>query len=359
MFYSPTRYDWSSSVEIPEAHHEAHDYMMFLYSNIVGLLKYMRDGGVFGFGIEGLTEEQAEEMSSSEDPIALLEAWGKSEELTRSVIVGVTPALVSEFCSSMYEIMHLISRKKCSIAYQLLRKQLNETLMHIEWLAANPEDYVKHFNAGKPEQLQPMKIFKTPELRKAMIGNAISKIEDLPCAPPVMDPSLLYLLRYDRKAVRGYYKLTQQSIHLVTSKYAEVATEPCNLNFIFSDEESLISQQEHLYTTLPYICDYFRLLTLVVLDNVSTFSTDHPTWWIDEARRLAGLELLTPVSRPALEKGKLVSKILSVYARKCPKCAHAIENESEISRDVLHSFMYKGFMICPSCDDRYWVYPEG
>jgi len=166
------------------------------------------------------------------------------------------------------------------------------------------------------------------------------------------------MLRYDRKSTGGYYGLTQQSIHLVTAKYSEVATAPYNLNFIFSDENSLQSQQDHLYTTLPFLCDYFRLLTLVVLDKVSTFNTEHSTWWIDEARRIAGLELLKPSSKPSSPKGEAVSFILSSHGPKCPKCENTVDSRSEIAENLLHSFMYEGKFTCLRCNEKFWAYPE-
>ena len=331
--------------------------MMFLYSNVVGILKQMREMNLFRFQVDSsrLTPKRVTELAHSDDPISLLSEYQMEDELRKSVVVGVAPALISEFCSSHFEVMHLAMRGKMSIALQLLRKQLQETLLHMEWLVVDPIDYADRFNSGDPKQILPFNRFDTPDKRKDAIRQTQGEIMSVMTAPS-MTAETLHLLRYEKNASGGFYRPTQQAIHLLTTMYKEIATEPYNLNLIFSDNVALESQQDHIYRTLPYLCDYFRQVAIVLLDKISEFDKTGQTWLLDEVRRLAGLDLIGGESETELTSTKTVSKVINECGSSCPSCEGAFSPEDILDRRELQMFMYHGEVPCRTCNIQFWIY---
>lgn len=344
--------------EIAPEHRIALDYMMFLYSDVVEKLKSARELDAFGFFVDlsDFNESEHQKLRTTPDPIGFLRSKGKEPEVRKSIEISVAPALIAEFCSTWYEVLSLIPRGKTSIAFQLLRKQLEDTLFHIEWMAGDLDSYVDVFNAGTPADLSRTKAFPDPGARIALIQKAIDKADELNIVAGIAGAELLQIMRYDRSAVSGYYKLGQQAIHLITAKYSELATEPYELNFVFSGPDAIESQQSFLCSTLPYICDHFWSLANVLLDNVVSFDREHSTWLLDQARRVAGLELIRSSEGVTDLAEQFISETIQRNSKSCMNCEWNPENFASASREELHKFMFDGTIKCGRCESSYFVY---
>ena len=228
-------------------------------------------------------------------------------------------------------------------------------LFHLEWMVADPDNYAIQYNSGIPKNLQRGTAFKEPKSQIAIINKAIAEVETRMQIISVMSGETHHLLRYD-KSINSYYKINQQAVHLITALHKDIATDPYELNFIFSDENSISSQQNFIYETLPYICDHFRNLALLLLDRIDNIDKEHQTWFLDAARRQAGLKLTLPRnSKYKAPSGKLIMSLLGTYGSKCPRCKNSLPTKGTMKDSALRMFMYDGNIQCDKCDFIYFA----
>ena len=71
------------------------------------------------------------------------------------------------------------------------------------------------------------------------------------------DAEYLAQLRYDKNAQDGFDGVCNKALHLFTGHDA-IRTEPLNINFIFSDLDSMVTQWSYLYSRLPYLLSYIH-----------------------------------------------------------------------------------------------------
>src|SRR5688500_1819630 len=81
-----------------------------------------------------------------------------------------------------------------------------------------------------------------------IIAAAISKSS----TPDWVPAEFIYDLRFNKHLPRGYEGLWSKASHLITDMKA-YATEPGNLNFIFSDDEARLDQWRHFYGLTPLL----------------------------------------------------------------------------------------------------------
>ena len=88
------------------------------------------------------------------------------------------------------------------------------------------------------------------------------------------DAAYLAQLRYNKDAADGFDGVCNKATHLFTAHPA-IRTEPLNINFVFSDWDAMLSQWTYLYTRLPYLLTYARL---VIERLCATFNLTWPDY---------------------------------------------------------------------------------
>ncbi len=102
------------------------------------------------------------------------------------------------------------------------------------------------------------------------------------------DAKYLAQLRYDKGTRDGFDGICNTAMHLFTNHTA-ILTDPLNINFIFSNMESTLTQWSYMYSRLPYLLVYMHRIVEHVCAAIAP--TD-PVYVHDMDRRISALVLL-------------------------------------------------------------------
>ncbi|MGC4070159.1 MAG: hypothetical protein QM784_36975 [Polyangiaceae bacterium] len=194
----------------------------------------------------------------------------------------VFPALLSDFLHFIYEALAASQRAKLTVAYALLRKPLQDTLGLLEQLVIDPDGFVGAFS-NDPLTLRPSKSGGVEQHAKR-----IASVLGLMKEDDRFDAEFLAMLRYDKSSRGSFDGPCNQALHLLTEHRA-IRTEPLNFNFVFTDDDARQSQWYFLYSRLPYVLYYARLLFEHALKE---FGLTDPVYRADMERRLAAATIL-------------------------------------------------------------------
>ncbi|MBY0160201.1 hypothetical protein H0178_31260 [Cytobacillus firmus] len=183
------------------------------------------------------------------------------ENITRELLQKqIYFALLSDFCHFLYEALTCSERGKLTVCFTLLRKPFKDNLLLLEWLLADPNDFIEKFTSDNSDNFAPDKI--PVEKKLEIIKNAEIK------AQTALDQfSHIYDLRYNKKKHFGFEPVWNQAAHIVTS-FKFYKTESENLNFVFSDYTAIEDQWEQLYVSLPILIYHAVEVAITLLDQI-------------------------------------------------------------------------------------------
>ena len=229
---------------LPERFQFSHDFAMYLHDYIASILVYGETNKLF------VTNFKVEDNYPDNDKhiFEWLETHNRPDILGEVLLKAIFPALLSDFCHFIYEALTCSRKGKLTVSYALLRKPLRESLHYLEWLLADPEDFL---NTLYNEESKALSRFSNSNRIKKIINDAISKCPN----SKLFSAEHIYRLRFDKTASFGFDGMCNRAIHLITTK-VPIATERRNLNFIFSNNDARESQWELIYGQLPYLLFY-------------------------------------------------------------------------------------------------------
>jgi hypothetical protein len=238
------------------------------------------EGDFFRTSID-LTEKESELLKDPKALFAWLEAEGRLEDRAAIVLTTVFPAVISDMLHCIYESLQCSRKAKLSVAYMLLRKPLQESLFLLESIVLSKLDFANQL-ATKPLSLR-----ATNAGGAIAHENRIRRVLGLIDESANFDPAYLAQLRYV-KCEDGFDGICNHALHLFT-QHKDIATEPLNINFIFSGWEEKLSQWAFLYSRLPYVLAY----TLRVVEHLTkNFALTHPSYVDLMNRQIAALSVL-------------------------------------------------------------------
>jgi len=230
------------------------------------------------------------------------------------------------------------AKGKLSVTYTLLRKPLKDNLLLLEWLAADPEELLTKFLGDsiiriESGYLQPAKKKRIIEgaQRRSLYGNIFST-------------DFLYDLRYNKQALYGFEQIWNKATHIITNR-EPYATEEANLNFVFSDWESRISQWDYLYDYLPMLLLHAVGVVDAALRPVCSLDENDQT--LTYLNRFIGFQLWieskpTPLDPIPQER---FQEIVNGLGAKCHYCGENFE----ISPKDANKFFSTGKIRCRKC----------
>jgi len=253
-------------------------------------------------------------------------------------------ALLSDFCQYIYESLICSKKGKLSVAYSLLRKPLKDNLFYLEWLFADPNEFRDSFNLSNPDDFSLSSISKEKKLH--IITNAIKSSKH----KKWLSPEFIYDLRYNKNVPYGFESLWNKATHLITN-FKSYKTEPGNFNFIFSDNESKLSQWDHYYRLVPLLLFYTVEVINVLLFNLTDKKYEST---IDELRRLVGFFLWTHETTSDTKSKDILKHargIVKSFDLTCPLCK---KNVSLIQKN-LKTFFYNLGLTCRVCKTEIYI----
>lgn len=333
---------------IPEDYLPSHDYCFFLHDQLAGIVVSGEEEDIFSIRIEFEDEAHAHEMEgkSGEELVQWLEENGYREYVYYLFYKQICVALLSDFCHFVYEALECSRKGKLTVTYALLRKPFKENLFYLEWLLADPANFMKCFTLSNGNQ------FSAPdnvqrERKIQIIAEAMNKME----IGRWIEPDFIYQLRYDKRADYGLEQMWQKANHLITT-FRSMKTEEQNFNFVFSGEDSRESQWWQLYSILPILLFY----TLQVVNAlVSTFAEGTPENDITTLRCIIGFFIWTEHTQWEIQSDE-IQNVLSEAAAEihqgCPNC----DNVITLDQDNQKLMYEEGILECRECHHRVDLY---
>lgn len=338
---------------LPKQYNFCHQYCYFLHDLLTDIIVSGERDGIFKVSFELRDKKEQEEFSkrTGEELWIWLENNGYEDIVYHIYYRQICVALLSDLCHFVYEALNCSSKCKLTVTYALLRKPFKENLFYLEWLLADPKDFIKKFHFNDIENLAISgSKFITQKKKKEIIKKAINKTKH----GHWIDPEFIYQLRYDKKVHYGMEQMWQKANHLITTfKFLE--TEERNFNFVFSDDTAHKSQWDCLYSFLPILL--FHTLEIVQA-LIATFAKikDEEEHNITEFRKELGF-LLWVEKRPktikmdnSLEK---IAKSVEEAQLRCPKCKKKLDYKKQDLKLIYEKAAFK----CRKCQFKWSVYP--
>lgn len=263
------------------------------------LVEVLRAGeryGLFEQSFEFRDDADRAAFEQADDVFTWLEKSREPSEWERFVRRTVFPALLSDFLHFVFEALRASRQAKLTVAYALLRKPLQDSLGILEAIAVNPSGFVRTLS-NDPLRLRPMKAGGV-EAHAARITEVLAAIGE----SDRFDAAYLARLRYDKGAEDGFDGSCNQALHLLT-EHAAIRTERLNINFVFANDDNRQTLWYYLYSRLPYVLHYARLLFEHLLAD---FGRTDPAYLEDTERRVGAATLLW---WPAVERSYRAKEI--------------------------------------------------
>jgi len=323
----------------------SHDYCIYLHDILAHFIVFGEKKRIFNVQLTLSNENEAKsfERASDIDIWDWLEKYGYSEILGEILIKSLFPALLSDLCHFVYESLSCSRKAKLTVAYALLRKPLKENLHYLEWLLSDPEEFLNTFYNKESIELSFNRI-GNPDRIKNVIKNAKDRIPN----KLAFDAEFLYDLRFNKACPYGFDGSWNKATHLVTTK-DPIATEKQNFNFIFSNDESRLSQWSHLYGRLPYILFYaVEICEMLMAFIMKKLMPDYAESSFHRSLGFIIWGIETQKFDNKQSQVRRASEGLSELVLDCPQCNQKIEPDENLIRTLYETLKMK----CPNCNKR-------
>jgi len=221
-------------------------------------------------------------LEEADDIFAWLEQTRRVDERAALLVSTIFPAVLSDALHCFYEALETSRKAKLNITFILVRKPLQESLFLLESVIADRSDFAEKLATD------PVKLWSQTAGGLDVHAKRIQKVLDVMGEANRFDANYLAQLRYDKSAADGFDGVCNQAIHLFTGHKA-IATQPMNINFIFSDWDSKVTQWAFLYGRLPYLLVYMHCLVEHVCADIAPTT---PAYVQDIGRRISALIIL-------------------------------------------------------------------
>lgn len=326
---------------LPEKFRQGHELCFFLHDFLVETMKSGEKGDIFSHSFEFSSELDLSQLDG-ESLFLWLDENGYKEEAYLIYFKQICAALIADMLNFIYEALECSRKGKLTVTYSLLRKPLKENLFYLEWLLADVEELIHRFHLGDIRLLTLNK--NMPEHKKIEIITKATKRLDL----NILDADSLYRLRFDKKVTQSFEPLFQKATHLITT-FDFMETESQNFNFIFSNNDSLDSQWEHLYNYLPLLLFHTVQIVEALISNFAKRASGID---LSQQRCLIGLSFWIQKTSTEIDMSQVIVEIKNMFNSediKCDKCNSKIKFTNEKLFDI-----YSEYKI--TCDTCHWTF---
>jgi len=270
-----------------------------------------------------------------------LNKTGRKEVIRDLTYRQLTAAVIADATHFICESLLTSGKGKLTVSFSLLSKPFKENLLLLEWMCADPDDLLNKFNGISIESYVLNRLSKSKRLK--LMKETLSKIDT------GLDEDFLWRIRYAKEYGSNLETLWTKATHLVTSVKAS-ATEPGNLNFVFSDFAAREEQWDFYYNVVPLLLYYF----LEVADFVASRFVE----W-DESTRSAQILLrrlaFFRYSEYNSTAGEIIEDIYTEFSEInfiCLKC----ESKFSLSKHEIDGLWLKSQYVCPNCKNvnNFW-----
>jgi hypothetical protein len=239
---------------LPEKYHFDHEYCIYLHDQLVKIIVEGEKLRLFGQTIK--TKKKFPKIKGEE-----LFDWFRENfprQSKRFMVKNIFAGTLSDALQFIFTALQCSVKGKLSVTYAILRKPLKDNLFILELLNVDKKDFFKRFE--NPSELLDIGRSFSEQDKKKIINKNCEKIRFL-----ANYKDIIYDSRYNKSA-KGFEPLFEKANH-ITTNVKHFQTERENLNFVFSNNESLDSQWKKLYKILPFLLRYFVDTAYCILNN--------------------------------------------------------------------------------------------
>lgn len=254
---------------IPNEFQASHSLCVYISDVILEFLNSGYSNKMFMHEFK-LTLDEIESLKKVEQKNILnwLEENNKPFERSLTIRTVILPHLLSDMLNFLYESIRFAEQGKMSLAYTLLRKPIQEHLYLLEAMAIDEDFFVEKFSEDP--------LYFRPKNGGGVLGHTkrIHKILDKNDLSYLIDCNYIAKLRYDKSDFDSFDRICNQATHLFT-EHKSIKTENQNVNFIFSDDSDIYTQQRYFYTRMPYLLYYVYWVFEIVASRIAPTKDDY------------------------------------------------------------------------------------
>jgi hypothetical protein len=284
------------NTHLPDEHKTAHELCFKMHDVMAQLLLSGRRAKAFHVRFEFRDQEDKLSFEKTDDIFLWLEQTRRDDERVALIVSTVFPAILSDMLHCIYEVLETSRKGKLTISYMLLRKPIQESLFVLESIILDQLGFASKL-ATTPGTMGSQKTGGVEVHIKR-----IQRVLEIIGEEHRFDPKYLAQLRYDKDAEDGFDGICNKAIHLFTN-HKSIATEPLNINFIFSQTDTVLTQWSYLYSRLPYLLAYTHRIVEHICAGIAPSTQRYlddmdrrigalvKLWWNEVSPRYAGTQL--------------------------------------------------------------------
>ncbi|EKS7794444.1 hypothetical protein JGK43_002784 [Edwardsiella piscicida] len=248
-------------VVMPSKYQSAHNLCFLIHDIMLQALISGEAAEIFMTKLK-ISHEDEVFLKSSNNVFDWLDVRDRAKDKEKIIRATVLKAVLSDALHCIYEALKCSEKGKLNISYMLIRKPIQETLYLIESLFMDGSEFAKSLSEN-PLTLRPKNAGGIDNHIKR-----VSRVVTLLGCDPRFSGDYIARLRCDKNNEDTFDGICNLAMHLFTEHRA-IKTENLNVNFIFSDLDSKLSQWSYLYSRLPYILYYFYTLVENILSKIA------------------------------------------------------------------------------------------
>jgi hypothetical protein len=226
-----------------------HRYAQGLHDRLVGIARHLQDEQFWEVEFQFRSVADAEAFSAVPDADVRqwLEEHDYADVIGELLMKQFVFALIEDFVHFLYEALRSCAEGRTVVTWALLRKPFTDALSQLEWIVADPDEFLTSYYNLTPSQ------FEGRIREKKHAQPRIAKALSLLPSGVDFDAEFLYDLRYGSRDKDGLAKIANRALHLVTIKQDHT---PRSVNFIFSGGDARRDDWKLIYSWLPIMLFY-------------------------------------------------------------------------------------------------------
>jgi hypothetical protein len=318
--------DDRKGTHLPEKYWPSHELCFRVHDVMTQLLVSGQRARAFYVSFDLPDEATKREFESASDIFEWLEKHRPPEDRAAVLVTTMFPAILSDMLHCFYEALETSRKAKLGISFMLLRKPLQESLYVLEAVIADRAEFAQKLTED------PIKLWSQGIGGREAHARNIQKVLDAAGESDRFDPAYLAQLRYDKSATDGFDGICNKAMHLFTD-HKSIKTERMNINFIFSNWDSKLTQWSYIYSRLPYLLVYIHSIVEHFCEGIAPTS---PAYLDDMKRRISALVLLwwetieEPYIEPHLET--FAERTRDWLYRHCNEAGFSLPTKADLIR---------------------------
>lgn len=247
------RYDF---INLPQEYHLKHKSCEFLLYQIEDFITadIYKD-----LKVQTIEIDKEVELLEDENILDYLLRINKSEKHNEIITRNILNAVIVDTCQFLQIALFASLQQRITVAFSLIRKPFVYNLLIILRLHLT-NDFLERFNTEDS--------FDTTALKQEEIKELLKVSESLIFSKSIK-ASDVYDFIFNQALEDSLVNISNKALHPSTTRNKNNMTEIQNINFVFSTEESIMSQWDYLYRRLPYLLLYLNeILEAIMFDHL-------------------------------------------------------------------------------------------